>query len=128
MPVADVACTAHLPGARLFTFGDVDGPGGRVRLQHPLGVVYYQGRLYVADTYNNKIKVVDPTTGFTRTVAGPASSGSGEQPVDLDEPGGITAAAGKLFVADTNNHAVRVIDLQSGNRVSTLELRAATPP
>ncbi|HVG18094.1 MAG TPA: thioredoxin-like domain-containing protein, partial [Blastocatellia bacterium] len=43
-------------GEGLFDFGDRDGRGSQVRLQHPLGVVYHEGALYVADTYNNKIK------------------------------------------------------------------------
>ena len=43
----------------LFDFGDVDGTGRDVRLQHPLGVAWSDGKLYVADTYNNKIKVID---------------------------------------------------------------------
>jgi len=120
--------TASLPGARLFTFGDVDGPRAQVRLQHPLGIVHYEGRLYVADTYNNKIKVVDPTTGATRTVAftGPAPGGDAE--ATFDEPAGITAAAGKLFVADTNNHLIRVIDLRDNNRLWTLKIPGLKAP
>ena len=43
-------------GQDLFTFGDVDGTGDEVRLQHPLGIDMHEGVLYVADTYNNKIK------------------------------------------------------------------------
>ncbi|MEZ6071614.1 MAG: hypothetical protein R3C10_15455 [Pirellulales bacterium] len=51
--------TADQPQGRLFIFGDVDGSGDEVRLQHPLGVAWYEGVLYVADTYNSKIKAVD---------------------------------------------------------------------
>ncbi|MBI5126139.1 MAG: redoxin domain-containing protein, partial [Planctomycetes bacterium] len=39
-------------GLDLFEFGDVDGQGAMVRLQHPLGIVFHEGMLYVADTYN----------------------------------------------------------------------------
>jgi len=120
--------TAALPGARLFTFGDVDGPAARVRLQHALGIVYYQGRLYVADTYNNKIKVIDPATGFTQTLSGTGRPGKSDDPASFDEPAGITAAGGKLFVADTNNHLLRVVDLGKGNRVSTLAIPGLEPP
>ena len=67
--------TSHLRVARLFTFGDVDGPAPQARLQHPLGVAFYQGRLYVADTYNNKIKVIDPATGTTQTLVGSRAAG-----------------------------------------------------
>ena len=45
----------------LFEFGDIDGRGAEVRLQHCLGVAYGDGKLYIADTYNNKIKVCDPS-------------------------------------------------------------------
>ncbi len=120
--------TSGLPAGRLFTFGDVDGPADRARLQHPLGVVYYEDRLYVADTYNNKIKVVDPETGVTQTVAGSGEPGSSDDPPQFDEPAGITAAGGRLYVADTNNHAIRVVDLQAGGAVSTLPIRGLEPP
>ena len=44
---------ATLAGGGLFTFGDHDGIGSDAR-QHPLGVAYAAGALYVADTYNHK--------------------------------------------------------------------------
>ena len=50
-------------GRSLFAFGDADGKGSAAQVQHPLGVAYASGRLYVADSYNHKIKVVDPSTG-----------------------------------------------------------------
>ena len=46
---------------------DVDGKGEEVRLQHPLDVLYHDGLLYVADTYNNKIKVCDVKTGDVKS-------------------------------------------------------------
>ena len=128
MEVKTVVGTSRLREARLFTFGDVDGPRDRARLQHPLGVVYYEGRLYVADTYNNKIKVIDPKTGDTQTLAGTGEPGQSDEPPRFDEPAGITAAAGKLFVADTNNHRVRVVDLRDGNKVSTLAIAGLDSP
>src|SRR3990172_1154680 len=57
-PNGSVETLVGLTGT-LFDFGDVDGVGRKVRLQHPLGVVFHKGKLYVADTYNNKIKVID---------------------------------------------------------------------
>ncbi len=110
--VKTVAGTADLPNARLFTFGDVDGPPQKARLQHPLGIVFHRNRLYIADTYNNKIKSIDPTSGNVTTLGkdGKLLSSNG-QPITLNEPAGITAAANKLFVADTNNHRIVVIEL-----------------
>jgi thiol-disulfide isomerase/thioredoxin len=115
-----VVGTARLPSARLFTFGDVDGRGDAVRLQHPLGLAFHEERLYVADTYNSKIKVIVPGTGETRTLAGRAAADRTNQATGFNSPGGIAAAAGKLYVADTDNHLIRVIDLGGGNRISTL--------
>jgi DNA-binding beta-propeller fold protein YncE len=120
--VRTVVGTADLPEARLFTFGDRDGSRSEVRLQHPLGITFYEGKLYVADTYNHKIKEVDPASGQTRTVAGTGRRGAGDNPAEFNEPGGLTASAGKLYVADTNNHAIRVIDLRQGNAVATLRV------
>jgi DNA-binding beta-propeller fold protein YncE len=117
--------TSQLDDGRLFTFGDVDGPPGKARLQHCLDVAYHDGRLYVADTYNHKIKSIDLKTRECKTLAGDGkqghADGSANQPAEFFEPAGLSYAAGKLYVADTNNHLIRVIDLAT-NRVSTLQL------
>jgi len=126
--VRTVVGTAHLPLARLFTFGDVDGSAGVARLQHPLGIVFSGGKLYLADTYNNKIKVVDPLSGETHTLVGTGQQGATDEPARFDEPAGIAAAGDKLYVADTNNHRIRVVDLAAGNKVSTLTIRGLQPP
>ena len=120
-----------LVGGDLFEFGDVDGVGRQARLQHPLGVVYVDGFLYVADTYNNKIKRLDPRTRRIETFLGTGAAGArdGENPT-FDEPGGLCYAHGKLYIADTNNHLIRVADLKT-KRVATLPLRGlenAPPP
>jgi thiol-disulfide isomerase/thioredoxin len=120
--------TAHLPSSRLFTYGDVDGLPPDVRLQHPLGIVFYEGRLYVADTYNHKIKTIDVVTGATGTLSGTGKPGNGDEPAEFNEPGGLSAANGKLYVADTNNHAVRTIDLRQDGRAATLPITGLTPP
>jgi sugar lactone lactonase YvrE len=110
----------------LFTFGDVDGTGDEARLQHALGVVFHDGQLYVADTYNNKIKTVDPKTGAARTLAGRPEAGKTDSPARFDEPAGISYAAGKLYVADTNNHLIRTVDLKT-NEVKTLSIDGLQP-
>lgn len=115
----------------LFDFGDVDGIGREVRLQHALGIAWHDGNLYIADTYNNKIKRLNVKTRGCQSFAGTGKSGSDDAQIPLqasfDEPAGISAAAGKLYVADTNNHAIRVIDLVSG-KVSTLAINGLSPP
>ena len=111
-------------GTGLFDFGDVDGVGDAVRLQHPLGVAHRNGLLYVADTYNSKIKTVDPATRESRTLLGGNEAGwrdGAGQDALFDEPGGLSVTGEGLYVADTNNHAVRAIDLTT-LQVSTLVL------
>ncbi|MGD8856815.1 MAG: thioredoxin-like domain-containing protein, partial [Chloroflexota bacterium] len=99
-------------GSGLFEFGDVDGRGDEVRLQHPLGVVYDAGQLYVADTYNSKIKLITPDAQESETLLGGAEAGWRDGGEALfNEPGGLSLGDGKLYIADTNNHVIRVADL-----------------
>ena len=111
-------------GLDLFVFGDVDGADHRVRLQHPIGITNFDGVLYVADTYNHKIKRVLPVTRSAFTLLGTGKSGhqdgAGNQAL-FSEPSGLSIAAGKIYIADTNNHAIRVADLET-SEVITLEL------
>jgi hypothetical protein len=108
----------------LFDFDDIDGEVGTSRLQHPLGVTGTpDGTLYIADTYNSRIKRIDPAAAVTTTVFGLGGDGGfadgDADTAQFDEPGGLDYADGKLYIADTNNHAVRVIDLEAGT-VSTV--------
>ncbi len=96
-------------GQGLFEFGDVDGPPEKARLQHVLGVAYGNGTLYLADTYNHKIKALDPESGVVSTVYGKDEPGLEQA---LNEPGGISFNGGNLFVADTNNHRILRINAQ----------------
>lgn len=125
--VRTVVGTAHLPYGRLFAFGDRDGKPGEVLLQHCLAVVYHEGRLYVADTYNNKIKVVDAQTGETSTLAGTGEAGRTDDPPRFYEPAGLALARNTLYVADTNNHLIRTVDLATG-KVATLTISGLQPP
>jgi DNA-binding beta-propeller fold protein YncE len=113
----------------LFDFGDVDGSGAAVRLQHPLAVEYSGGRVFVADTYNHKIKVIDLETNRIETFAGSArgKKDGAATAAQFYEPGGLSLADGKLYIADTNNHAIRVLDLTS-KQVSTLQLKNVPRP
>lgn len=104
-------------GEGLFDFGDRDGQGSDVRLQHPLGVEMQGGTLFAADTYNNKIKQLYPTTRASWTWLGTGEAGlrdgAGGQ-ARFWEPGGVSIAAGRLYIADTNNHAIRAAELSTG--------------
>ena len=62
-------------GLDLFVFGDVDGSGDEVRLQHPLGIHFHDGVVYIADSYNNKIKRLYPRTRTVVTFLGTGEAG-----------------------------------------------------
>jgi len=100
-----------LVGTGLFDFGDVDGEGTAVRLQHAQGVVGMpDGRLLVVDSYKDALKWLDPETQRVTTwVRG------------LSEPGGAAAGDGVVYVADTNAHRIAVVRIDDGS-VTTLGL------
>jgi thiol-disulfide isomerase/thioredoxin len=126
VPLDGEGSVKTLVGKGLFKFGDVDGEGGAARLQHALGVAYHEGKLYVADTYNSKIKVLDPEKRTCETFLGGEPEGWLAGPL-FSEPGGISYAGGKLYVADTNAHRIRVVDIKS-KTVSTLKLQGVEAP
>lgn len=110
----------------LFCFGDRDGVGQHARLQHPLGVAFTDAKkqLYVADSYNNKVRVVDVRTRKCETLVGLDDSGDTADTCDVDqesvpkgkpfsEPGGLCVGNDCLYVADTNNHAIKVVCLDT---------------
>jgi hypothetical protein len=135
-PDGGEARVATLAGGDLFQFGDRDGRGDAARLQHPLGVAWVPdgalggGLIYVADTYNHKVRWLDPTTRDLTTFAGGGASGNQDGPAGearFAEPSGLSYARGRLYVADTNNHAIRVVALAEG-AVSTLTIPGLCAP
>lgn len=112
-----------LVGTGLFAYGDTDGPGGGASFQHPQDVVFDDGALYVADTYNHRLRVYDTIARVVGTAAGSArgwSDGAAGMAM-LDEPGGLDVAGGRVYIADSNNHLVRVFEPETG-QLSTLTL------
>jgi thiol-disulfide isomerase/thioredoxin len=103
-------------GEGLFDFGDVDGTYPEARLQHPLGVAAWNGKVLVADSYNHRIKVVEPASRSVTSRFGDGKPGAddGHGGPRFFEPGGLTVAGDELWVADTNNHRIVWADLASG--------------
>lgn len=115
-------------GGDLFEFGDEDGHADDVRLQHPLGIYALGDRLLIADTYNHKIKELDPKARTVKTFVGTGHAGQADgKSASFYEPAGLSVANGKLFVADANNHAIRIVDLKT-KETSTLRIKGLEPP
>ena len=117
-------------GRTLFEFGDIDGVGDKVRLQHPLGVAFHKGSLYVADTYNHKIKKIDLKTRRSTTFLGQGKRGDSLKPARFAEPAGVSVGGNTLYIADTNNHRVCTVDLKTGKlaRLMIVGLKPPAPP
>jgi DNA-binding beta-propeller fold protein YncE len=126
VPLAGDGEVSTIVGEGLFEFGDEDGIGSNVRLQHALAVAAHDGKLYVADTYNSKIKVIDPASRSCRTFLGGKSDGWLTRSL-FNEPGGLSFAGDTLYVADTNNHRIRVVNIKN-QTVATLALQGVEPP
>ena len=92
-------------GTGLFDFGDVDGEGAAVRLQHAQGVLRAPNdRLLIVDSYNDALKWLDrDTQRVTTWVRG------------LHEPGGAAWGDGVVYVADTNAHRIAVVRLDDAS-------------
>lgn len=113
-----------LVGTGLFDYGADDGPFETAQLQHPQGLAFANGKLYVGDTYNHKVRVLDLAAEEVDTLAGSGARGWEDGDGDdamFDEPGGLSVSGTKLYVADINNHLVRTVDISSGD-VRTLTL------
>ena len=93
-------------GTGLYDFGDSAGGHGEAKLQNPLGVaVDPRGIVFIADSYNNGIKVLNRKGGEVRAL---------RINYRFSEPAGLSLASGVLWVANTNLHEVMRIDLNSG--------------
>ncbi len=113
-----------LTGTGLFDFGDRDGIGKEARLQHAQDVAAADA-VYIADTYNHKIKQIELSTLRVTTIAGTGKVGRADGAAlesTFNEPAGISYCDGMLYITDTNNHLLRRLNLNE-RRVETVELR-----
>jgi sugar lactone lactonase YvrE len=73
--------------------------------------------LYLADTFNNKIKRVDPIRREAMTIAGTGEQGETDGAAldaEFREPSGLALHGRTLYIADTHNHRIRSLDLDRG--------------
>jgi hypothetical protein len=115
-------------GHGLFVFGHKDGSIDEALFQHPLGLYASENKIYVADTYNSAIRMIDLRTNQVSTIIGKTGTGICRlddpacDSLGLYEPSDIELFQNKLYVTDTNNHLVRVYDINS-NILQILEIK-----
>lgn len=108
-------------GTGSATYNGDGGAATEATLAGPSGLALgADGTIYIADTFNGRIRAVDPCTGVIRTVSGDGQmyryQGAMEPPsVSLSRPSGIAVDAdGNLFITDSDNHLVRRWDRKTG--------------
>lgn len=94
-----------LIGTGLFDFGLKDGKYPQALLQHPQGFAVTGGKIYIADTYNDAIRVYDQKSATLSTL---------KIQTELNEPGDIFVSLDHAYIADTNNNRILRLDLVKG--------------
>jgi hypothetical protein len=98
-----------------------DGPGSAAKINHPVDIaIAADGTVYFTDVQNNCVRKINPA-GIISRVVGQCSAkasdrgfaGDGGSPLDakLNRPYGIDLNGNKLYVSDSYNHRIRVVNL-----------------
>jgi hypothetical protein len=113
--IAGPSSVETVVGTGLFEFGDRDGVGDAALLQHCEDVAVHEAVFAVADTYNDRLKRVGPST----RACAPWPGEAGEKG-SLREPGGVWSDGTTLLVADTGHH--RLVTVGPDGAVSEIRL------
>ncbi|MEE9545450.1 MAG: thioredoxin-like domain-containing protein [Rhodospirillales bacterium] len=110
-----------LVGTGLLDFGAINGPFETARLQHPLGLTWIEGALVVADSYNNRLRVLSFNNRQVNDLGENRFTCADNSCLAVSEPAGVAADGNdRLLLADTNNH--RVVEIR--RRQETLSVWA----
>ncbi len=128
-------------GTTLFTtvagsgvpgFSGDKGPATSAAFNYPYGVaVDSSGKIYIADADNNRVRRVDQSTGVINTLTGTSTPGYNGDGIpaagaEIYKPHGVGVdAAGNVYIADSGNNRVRVVNL--GTKPLMLYPQSSTP-
>jgi DNA-binding beta-propeller fold protein YncE len=121
------------------------GPGNGGYMNGPLNMSVFNtptelfidtagNNLYISDTFNNRIRLADLSAASVSTLAGNGNTGFADgidTMASFNFPRGIvvaTTAISKFYVADYNNHSIRLISPDSTSSVSEIEFTALIYP
>jgi DNA-binding beta-propeller fold protein YncE len=121
-----------LIGEGLFKYGFADGVYAKASFQRPMGVYYSKQNIYIADSYNHALRKVDLKKGeLTTLVRRGGTNGRDKNKtfiankefdmMPLNEPNDLLVFKNHVYIADTNNHCIRVYNLET-KTLETLKL------
>lgn len=102
--------------------GFIDGNSGDARFTRPLDITTDGKNLFVADTWNNSIRMIDISTGAVTTLAGNGTIGTSDgtrSAARFNFPHGITTDGTNLYVTDQDSSTIRKVEISTG-AVTTL--------
>ncbi len=117
---AQTGIITTLAGTGQPRFSGDGGPAAQAALNEPAALALDgRGRLFIADQSNNRIRVVDLTTGLIATFAGTGTAaydgdGGPAAGASLAGPSGLAVHDGVVYIADTFNGRIRAVNLDSG--------------
>jgi hypothetical protein len=113
--MADATVTT-IAGAAMVP-GNVGGKLASSRFRAPSGITTDGAYLYVSDTGNSIIRAIDVDHDLVTTLAGTGTPGKADgatgKVASFDAPHGLCVRGTTLYVADTNNHAIRAVELMT---------------
>jgi sugar lactone lactonase YvrE len=113
--VPKTATIHHVAGTGAQGYAGDGGPARAASFAGPKGLAAGAGKLYVADTENHVIRCIDLSSGNVTTVLGTGRRGDGPEPdplaCALARPHGVFLDGGRLYVADSEAHRIRAVDL-----------------
>jgi sugar lactone lactonase YvrE len=107
---------ATIAGTGKKSYSGDGGPAREAAFNGPKELaVDRSGNLFIVDTENHAIRVIDRASGLIRTLAGTGQAGGtgdggAADRARLDRPHGVAVGAdGRVWIGDTNNHRIRVV-------------------
>ena len=105
-----------IAGSVYYGFGGDGGPASAAQLNYPKGIAFdAAGNLYIADSFNSRIRMISAADGTIRTIAGNGAfgargDGGPATSAQLRFPTGVAVdSAGKVYVSDTQNSTIRLL-------------------
>ena len=110
---------SRIAGTGVFDYSGDNGPGNCVMLNKPTGLTVFNEKLYITDTGNDVVRLLDLNTGIISTFAGNTEAGySGDGGLAtnacLNKPGGVVVDNdGNVYINDIANNVIRKVDQQN---------------